>query len=109
MNINTDKIVLGRITPVKKQVHISKQRSIENSFCDEFHRLIEDEATGIAETGKGYCFNEKQLEAIKLNLKNKLSTKEYATLAWKKEDGYFSITFKRTRKNYMKKQDLVLA
>lgn len=95
MQLHTQHVVMGRIVPVKKQVKMSKQRSIENSFCDEFHRLIEDEANGIAETGKGYCFNEQQLEAIKISLKNKLSTKEFTTLEWKLKDGYFTITLKK--------------
>jgi hypothetical protein len=101
--------VMGKIVPVGEKTKSSKYRTSENSCSDEFHRLVEDEASGIAETGKGYCFNDKQLEAIKISLKNKLSSKEYATLECRKEDGYFNISFKRTRKKYTKKQDLVLA
>ena len=109
MNINTDKIHLGKIVPIGEKIKTTNKRMANNSFSDEFHRLVEDEANGIAETGKGYCFNEKQVEAIKIVLKNKLSTKEYATLECKKVGDDFKITFKRTRKKYTRKQDLVLA
>lgn len=102
MEINTNKIYLGKVMPISEKVRQSKYRTSENGYSDEFHRFVEDEAEGIAETKKGYCFNEKQLEAIKISLKNKLTSEEYATLEWKKEDGYFKITFKRTRKNIRK-------
>lgn len=101
-------VVLGRINPIGEKTKPSKYRTSENGYSDEFYRLVEDEANGIAETGKGYCFNEKQVEAIKISLKNKLSTKEYATLECKKVGDDFKITFKRTRKKYTRKQDLVL-
>ena len=101
--------VMGRVVPIGEKTKPSKYRTSENGYSDEFHRLVEDEATGIAETGVGYCFNEKQVEAIKIILKNKLSTKEYATLECKKVENDFKISFKKTRKKYTKKQDLVLA
>ena len=101
--------VMGRVVPIGEKTRYSKYRTSENGYSDEFHRFVEDEAEGIAETKKGYCFNEKQLEAIKISLKNKLTSEEYATLEWKKEDGYFKITFKKARKKYTRKQDLVLA
>ena len=52
---------------------------------------------------------EKQFEAIKEKLKDKLSIKEYESIKYKIEDGCFIISFKRTRKKYTRKQDLVLA
>jgi hypothetical protein len=100
---------MGTIVPVGEKTKPSKYRTSENSYSDEFHRLVQDEAEGIVETGKGYCFNEKQVESIKIILKNKLSTKEYATLECKKVGDDFKITFKKTRKKYTRKQDLVLA
>lgn len=100
--------VMGRVVPIGEKTKHSKYRTSENGYSDEFHRLIEDEATGIAETKKGYCFNEKQLEAIKISLKNKLTSEEYATLEWEKKEDYFKITFKKTHKKYTKKQELVL-
>jgi hypothetical protein len=101
-------VVMGRVVPIGERQKSSKYRTSENGYSDEFYRLVEDEANGIAETGKGYCFNEKQVEAIKISLKNKLSTKEYATLECKKVGDDFKITFKKTRKKYTRKQDLVL-
>lgn len=102
-------VIMGTIVPIGEKTKPSKYRTSENGYSDEFHRLVEDEANGIAETGKGYCFNEKQVEAIKIVLKNKLSTKEYATLECKKVGDDFKISFKKTRKKYTRKQDLVLA
>ena len=109
MNINTDKIYLARIMPVGEKTRHSKYRTAENGYSDEFHRLVEDEVFAIIKTGKGFCFNEKQFEAIKEKLKDKLSIKEYESIKYKNEDGCFIISFKRTRKKYTRKQDLVLA
>lgn len=109
MQLHSQHIITGRIIPVGEKTKPSKYRTSENGYSDEFHRLVEDEAEGIAETKKGYCFNEKQLEAIKISLKNKLSNEEFATLKCEKKGDSFEITFKRTRKKYTRKQDLVLA
>lgn len=93
------KYVLEKIEPVKEKTKSSsKYRTSENSYSDEFHRLVEDEVAGIVETKKGYCFNEEQLKAIIIGLKNKLTNEEFTTLKWEKEDEYFNISFKRTRK-----------
>jgi hypothetical protein len=97
---------MGKVVPIGERQKNSKYRTSENGYSDEFHRFVEDEAEGIAETKKGYCFNEKQLEAIKNSLKFKLTSEEYATLEWEKEDGYFKITFKRTRKKTHEKTRL---
>ena len=96
------KYVLEKIEPVKEKTKSSKYRTSENGYSDEFHRLVEDEVAGIVETKKGYCFNEEQLKAIIIGLKSKLNNEEYATLKWEKEDEYFSIFFKRTRKKKIK-------
>lgn len=89
---------------IPKPIH---NRTCDNSFIDEQARLVEDEANGIAKSGIGYCFNNKQLEAIKERLKNKLSAKEFASLSCKNDEGCFVITIKKSRKKYTKKQELL--
>lgn len=105
---NKHKIVEGKILSGGKQ-KISKYRGVTNSYTDDFLRLVLDEAEGIIKTGYGYCFNEKQVEAIKNILKDKLTTKEFITLECKEVDKSFKISFKKARKKYTKKQKLVLA
>ena len=105
---NKHKIVEGKILSGEKQ-KTSKYRTITESCTDDFYRLVLEEAEGIIKTGYGYCFNEKQLEAIKRILKDKLSTQELATLECKEVDRSIKISFKKTRKKYTRKQKLDLA
>ena len=109
MNINTDKVHFCKIVPVKEQLKVTKYRNGEMSETDENLRLIEDEVKGIISGGKGWCFYEHQLEAIKEKLKEKLSPEIFKTFNCK-FDGYcFTITIKKSRKKYTRKDSVVEA
>ena len=109
MNLNTDKVVMNKIVPVKEQLKITKYRTGDEKVTDENLRLIEDEVKGIIITGKGWCFYKHQLEAIKEKLKEKLSPEIFKTFNCK-FDGYcYNITIKKTRKKYTRKDSVVEA
>lgn len=102
---HSDKIICAD----KNIKHESKKRSFKNVFVNEELRLIEDESSGIIQTGKGYCFKELHAEAIKEILLIKLSEEEKNTIKTVFDGFCYTITYQKTRKKYIRKQELVLA
>lgn len=78
-------------------------------ITDENLRLIEDEVKGIIETGTGWCFYKHQLEAIKEKLKEKLSPEVFKTFDCKFDECCFTITIKKPRKKYTRKNTVITA
>ena len=83
--------------------HESKKRSFKNVFINEELRLIEDESSGIIQTGKGFCFKESHAEAIKEILLVKLSEEERNTIKTVFDGFCYTITYQRQRKKQEKK------
>ena len=96
---HSDKIICAD----KNIKHESKKRSFKNEFVNEELRLIEDESSGIIQTGKGYCFKELHAEAIKDILMTKLSAEEGKTIKTVFDGFCYTITYQRQKKKQEKK------
>ena len=98
-NFHSEKIICAD----KNIKHESKKRSFKNVFVNEELRLIEDESSGIIQTGKGFCFKESHVEAIKEILMRKLSEEERETLKISFDNFCYTITYKKQKKKQEKK------